>query len=165
LFSESEWNKFPNIHKKIRSVRISTDSCSKETFEKLRYLGKWDIFLKNVQFLGMLRKEGKIPQLKFSFTYQKDNFREMRNFIAFCKSLNADFAIFERLQNLGSFSNEEYIARAVHHQDHPLYKDFINEISDPVFEEGIVWSDFNYFGAKKISNENAKERLKNAIKG
>ena len=164
LFSESEWSKFPNIHKKIRSVRISTDSCSRETFEKLRYLGKWDIFLRNVQFLGTLRKEGKIPQLKFSFTYQKDNFREMRDFIAFCKSLNADFAIFERLQNLGSFSNEEYIARAVHHQDHPLYNDFINEISDPVFEEGIVWSDFNYFGAKKISNENAKERLKKAIK-
>src|SRR5262245_65814891 len=36
LFSETEWNKFPGIHTKVRSVRISIDAACKETFEKLR---------------------------------------------------------------------------------------------------------------------------------
>jgi hypothetical protein len=53
---------------------------------------------------------------------------------------------------------------AVRHQDSPLNAEFLKIYSDPFFANQVVWSDFNYFGAKKISNENAKERLKNAIK-
>ena len=50
-----------------------------------------------------LRANGMFPQLKFSFTYQLDNFREMPEFVEFCAEMNADFAIFERLQEPGLF--------------------------------------------------------------
>ena len=100
LFSREEWNKFPGIHNKVSSVRISIDAASKETFEKLRRLGKFDVFVKNMRFLRELRASGGLPQLKFSFTYQLDNFREMKAFVDFCDEMSADFAIFERLQNI-----------------------------------------------------------------
>ena len=32
LFSESEYNKFPNIHGKLAAVRISTDAATREAF-------------------------------------------------------------------------------------------------------------------------------------
>ncbi|MFZ1008139.1 MAG: SPASM domain-containing protein, partial [Candidatus Sulfotelmatobacter sp.] len=132
LFSREEWNKFPGIHKKVHSVRISIDAATKETFEKLRRLGKFDVFVKNMRFLHELRLSGELPQLKFSFTYQLDNFREMKSFINFCAEMGADFAIFERLQNI-VFTEEEYRRKAVHFPDHPLYGEFIEVIKDPVF--------------------------------
>jgi|GEM_PF-294603 len=162
LFSEEEWNKFPGIHNKIRSVRISTDAAHKATFEKLRRLGKYEIFCNNMRFLRSLRERGVIPQFKMSFTYQLDNFREMRDFVAFCDEMHADFAIFERLQNI-AFSNEAYRQRAVHYPDHPLYAEFINGLKDPVFRTKRVWHDFDYDGVEKMTGDEARDRLAEAL--
>ena len=143
LFNEEEWNKFPGIHGKVRSVRISIDAASKETFEQLRRLGKYEVFVENMRFLSRLRSSGAIPQLKFSFTYQLDNFREMPAFVEFCAQMNADFAIFERLQNI-AFTHEEFRRKAVHQPDHPLYAEFIEVIKDPIFRTKRAWHDFDY---------------------
>jgi hypothetical protein len=158
LFSEEEWNKFPGIHGKVYSVRISIDAASKETFEKLRRLGKHDVFLENMRFLSRLRSSGGITQLKFSFTYQLDNFREMPAFVGFCSEMNADLAIFERLQNI-AFTHEEFRQKAVHYPDHPLYAEFIEVVRNPVFRTQRVWHDFDYPGVENMSGEEARHRL------
>jgi hypothetical protein len=159
LFSEEEWNKFPGIHSKVRSVRISVDAARKETFEKLRRLGKYGVFLENMRFLSRLRLAGVISELKFSFTYQLDNFREMREFVVFCENMNCDFAIFERLQNLGAFTHDEYRCKAVHHETHPLHAEFIDIIRDPLFRDKRVWHDFDYEGVMNMSRQEATERF------
>jgi len=158
LFSEDEWNKFPGIHNKVRSVRISIDASTKETFEKLRRLGKYEPFIENMRFLRQLRTSNVIQELKFSFTYQLDNFREMRDFVAFCDEMNADFAVFERLQNI-AFTREEFRRKAVHLPDHPLYEEFIDVIKGPVFRAKRVWHDFDYDGLA-MSREEARARLR-----
>jgi hypothetical protein len=158
LFSREEWEKFPGIHNKLQSVRISIDAACKETFEKLRRLGKYDAFLTNMRFLRDLRVAGTIPQLKFSFTYQLDNFREMKAFVAFCDEMHADFAIFERLQNI-AFTGDEYRRKAVHHREHQLYREFIEVIKDPVFRTQRVWHDFDYDGVDNMSREEARHRI------
>jgi MoaA/NifB/PqqE/SkfB family radical SAM enzyme len=159
LFSEDEWNKFPGIHNKIRTVRISVDAAHKETFEKLRRLGKHDIFLKNMHFLSRLRADGIIPQLKFSFTYQVDNFREMAEFVRFGVSMNCDLVIFERLQNLGAYTDKEFLKRAVHRSEHPLHREFLEVIRNPLFKEKSVWHDFDYDGVQILTREEARARL------
>ncbi len=158
LFTEEEWNKFPGIHNKVRSIRISIDAARKETFEKLRRLGRHEPFVENMRFLSRLRATGVVPQLKFSFTYQVDNFREMPEFVDFCASMNADFAIFERLQNI-SFSAEEFRSKAVHFPDHPRYAEFLSVVSNPIFANHRVWHDFDYEGAAKMTNEEARRRF------
>ena len=159
LFSEQEWNKFPGIHNKVRSIRISIDAACKETFEKLRRLGKYEPFLENMRFLSRLRTDNIVGELKFSFTYQLDNFREMPDFIAFCEEMRADFAIFERLQNI-AFSDKEFLAKAVHLVEHPLHGEFIGVISDPLFRTKSVWHDFDFDGVDKISREEARARIR-----
>jgi hypothetical protein len=158
LFSREEWNKFPGIHNKVRSVRISIDAACKDTFEKIRRLGKYDVFLKNMRFLRELRVSGVLPQLKFSFTYQLDNFREMKAFVDFCDEMCADYAIFERLQNI-AFTDEEFRGKAIHSPDHRLYGEFIGVIKDPIFRTKRVFHDFDYDGVANISREEARQRL------
>jgi Iron-sulfur cluster-binding domain len=156
LFTEKEWEKFPNIHDMVRSIRISVDGCTQPTFESLRRLGNFAAFSKNMEFLGRLRAEGVLPELKFSFTYQLGNFREMRDFVYFARGFNCDFVIFERLQNLGTFTNEEYRARAVHLSDHELHAEFLAMIRDPVFRQPCVWHEFEWEGT--VDHHTAEER-------
>lgn len=158
LFSEEEWNKFPGIHNKVRSIRISVDAARKETFEKLRRLAVWEPFVENMCFLSRLRAAGTIPQLKFSFTYQVDNFREMPEFVEFCASMNCDFSIFERLQNI-VFSPDEYRHKAVHYRDHPLHAEFLDVVGNPIFADARVFHDFDYDGAAKMASDDARKRL------
>ena len=164
LFDEEEWNKFPGIHNKIRSIRISVDAARKETFETLRRLGKYEPFVENMRFLRHLRTSGVIPQLKYSFTYQLDNFREMREFVAFCDEMHADFAQFERLQNI-AFTHEEYRRKAVHYPDHPLYDEFLGVIKDPIFRSLRVAHDFDFGGVEKLTRDEERLRLDDTLSG
>ncbi len=159
LFTEKEWRKLPNLKGMVRSVRISTDAATKGTFESLRRLAVWEAFVENMTFLGRLRRDGEIAHLKFSFTYQLGNFREMIAFVDFAKSFNCDFVIFERLQNLGAFSWDEFRARAVHLREHPLHAEFLAVIRDPTFAQPTVWHDFEWEGAARLSAEDAQARL------
>jgi MoaA/NifB/PqqE/SkfB family radical SAM enzyme len=159
LFTEKEWRKLPNLKGMVHSVRISTDAATKATFESLRRLAVWEVFIENMGFLGRLRKNGEIGQLKISFTYQLGNFREMAAFVDFAKSFNCDFAIFERLQNLGAFTWDEFRARAVHLSEHPLHDEFLSTVANPIFAQQAVWHDFEWEGAASLSEEDARARL------
>jgi hypothetical protein len=159
LFTETEWLKLPNLNGMVRSIRISVDAATKPTFEPLRRLAVWEVFIKNMEFLARLRRNGDIPQLKFSFTYQLGNFREMAAFVDFASDLACDFAIFERLQNLGAFTWEEFRERAVHLGEHPLHQEFLTVVRNPIFAQPTVWHDFEWDGAAGPSEEVARSRL------
>lgn len=160
LFSEKEWAKFPNLEGMVRTVRISTDGATKATFESLRRLAVWEVFVQNMTFLGDLRRRNEIPQLKFSFTYQIENFREMADFVDFCRGFNCDFVIFERLQNLGAYSWEEFRDRAVHLNQHPLHGKFLEMVSRPIFSSRDVWHDFEWEGSATLSADDVESRVR-----
>ena len=149
LFNKREWERYPNIHGRVRSVRISTDAATKETFEKLRRLGNWETFRENIEFIGDLKISGqfgnhhaKHGQYMFAFTYQVDNFREMSDFVRLVRKYHGTAAFFERLQNLGAFTDEEFRRRAVHLPEHPLHEEFLEVIQDPIFTCQDVQADF-----------------------
>jgi len=151
LFNRNEWNKFPGIHTKVDSVRISLDGCTKKTFEKLRKNGRFEVLLDNLNFIKELRDSGVIKNLIFSFTYQVDNFREMEDFVNFALSYSVDRVIFEPLQNIGTFSNDEYAYFAVHKTGHSQYPEFLEIINQKIFSNNsqkiLIQSDFkNYEG-------------------
>jgi hypothetical protein len=70
----------------------------------------------------------------------------------------ADYAIFERLQNI-AFTDEEFRGKAIHSPDHRLYGEFIGVIKDPIFRTKRVFHDFDYDGVANISREEARQRL------
>ena len=96
--------------------------------------------------------------MTFSFTYQLGNFREMIPFVEFAKGFNCDFVIFERLQNLGAFTWQEFRERAVHLSDHPLHEEFLRIVSNPIFAQPAVWHDFDWEGAAKASEVDVRAR-------
>jgi hypothetical protein len=144
LLSEREWQKFGNIHGLVRSIRISTDAATRETFELLRRGGRWESFIDNLQFVRGMRRRGEIEVFMLAFTYQLRNFREMPAFVSFAERLGADMVSFERLAPSASMTYEEFVVNAVHLATHPLHAQFLDILEDPALSSPTVVSEFEF---------------------
>lgn len=133
LFDERQWRGFPELQPMVGYVRVSTDAATRETFEKLRRGGRWDVFCANMAFIASLRRNGEIKEFDTSFTYQVDNFREIPDFIAWSIALGCDYINFEKLENI-VFSKQRYLEKAVHLSNHPDYEAFRAVLRNPAVQ-------------------------------
>lgn len=126
LFTRSEWEKFPNIHDMVRSVRVSIDAAQKPTYDKNRLGGNWTVLLDNLEFIASLRREGVIESFMISMVVQDNNFREMTDFALMAKRLGCDNVIFEPIINWNTYSLDVFQRKSVHdgaHPDHAAFRD------------------------------------------
>ena len=62
LFNQTNWEKFIDNKTGYIMLTVSIDAATKETYEKIRRSGNFDILKQNMQFASKLRKAG---QLKY----------------------------------------------------------------------------------------------------
>lgn len=147
LFDKGFWQKYPDVHSMIRTVRVSIDGATKPIYEKLRRGGDFERLKQNMEFLASLRREGMFEELSILCVYQLDNFREMKAMAEWAIKLGCDYIYFEKLLDWNSYGRGDgYTARAVHLMDHPDYVEFRAVVSDPIFHHPVVkrdWIDIN----------------------
>jgi hypothetical protein len=127
LLTEGEWQRLPQIHPMVRSIRISIDAGNRTTYDILRLGGDWDILQQNLRFIAELRKSGVIEQFLISFVVQAENFMEMPEFARMGKRLGCDLVVFELLMDWNTFSPELFRQKAVHYRTHPLYDRYVEQ--------------------------------------
>jgi sulfatase maturation enzyme AslB (radical SAM superfamily) len=132
LFSQEEWEKFPNIHQKVSSVRVSIDAASKATYNRVRLGGNWEKLNENLTFLSRLRTQGQIKKFLISFVIQRDNFREMSDFYRRGLSLGCDNIVFEHLMDWRSWNEATFRKNAVHLPDNPEHQAYIEAVREVV---------------------------------
>jgi MoaA/NifB/PqqE/SkfB family radical SAM enzyme len=138
LFDRRQWETFSNLHYLKILVAFSIDACSKETFERIRRNGRWEKMLANLGFAKTLREEHKIARFQISYAVQAANFREMPDVVRMAEQLHVDDVFFFRLENIGTYSEDEYRSRNVVEPSHPSHQQFLDVASDPVFGSPIV---------------------------
>ena len=136
LFNETNWNWLKNKYETI-DVQISVDAATKETYQKLRG-GNFDVLLKNLHMLAVLHRQGHIRNLKLNFVVQRDNFREMVEFVKLGRSLNVDCVEFQRMCNFGNLSKKKLLERCLIINDEYLDKELWQILQDPIFKDQIV---------------------------
>ena len=138
LFTEREWNKFPNIHDMVGSVRVSIDAATEETYRSVRRGGDFGKLQRNLEFLAGLRRTGVLDQFMLSFVYQSENMEEMIPFVEWGHALGCDFVVLEPLMDWKTYPNAEFVERAVHLPDNPLNARFREIVTDPRFQHPMV---------------------------
>jgi MoaA/NifB/PqqE/SkfB family radical SAM enzyme len=138
LFTPNLWNKLHKIHSGIDEVYISVDAARKETYEKLRRGGKFDILVKNLAFIGQLRRNNDIAFFRLSFVVQKDNYREMKQFVNMGEKYGADVVYFSQIRNWGTYTPTQFAGVAVHESDHPEHAELVRTLQDPSFRNKRV---------------------------
>jgi len=130
LLTRKEWEKFPNLHGRIKRLRISIDAATKETHETLRLGAKWSVMLENMEFFGELKQKGLVEEFSLAFIVQQENYKEMGSACELAERLGAEIW-FTRLANWGTFTKEEYLRKAVFLSSHPEYPQFLEAMQDP----------------------------------
>lgn len=138
LFTEENWQKWNKIHNCIKSVQISIDAASEETYRILRRGGNYQQLLNNLGFVKDLKSQGYLEFVGLAFVVQRLNYREMKNFVNLCKNFGFDLVIFSTIRNWGTFSSEDFADHAVHFSSHPEHSNFLNILKDPIFREPVV---------------------------
>ncbi|MBN2436535.1 MAG: hypothetical protein JXK07_14850 [Spirochaetes bacterium] len=135
LWTKTNWEKVsPDIKKHEIFALISIDAASSGTYEINRKNGCFTKLLENLEFLSDLRKRKEIASLVLFFVVQKNNYREMHDFIDLAKRYSADTVSFNRITNWGSYSPDEFDDLNIFDKNHPEYDHFI-KVHDKIDQE------------------------------
>ena len=139
LFDSESWERMKRSRGAVASVQVSIDAASRETYEMVRLGGSFSTLMKNLLFLGELRRRGEIGEFIISFVVNAVNFREMKAFAKMGFELGCDQIAFSYMSDWLNLSEEKYRELAVHipsHKEHGLLREVL---SDPLFSDPRVF--------------------------
>lgn len=138
LFNEQAWDLMEKGRTAIKSVQVSIDAATRESYEQIRIGGSFEKLMSNIKFLGQLRRQNLIKEFIISFVVNAINYSEMDAFVALGTELGCDQVYFSYMGNWGSLSKREYKELAVHLPTHKMHKEFRKKLEDPIFNQPIV---------------------------
>jgi len=112
---------------RLSQLEISIDAATEKTYEQVRRPGRWPALIENLDYCLHLRINQFPFRVTANFVIQKDNFREIPEFVDLCRQYHM-YPNFTVLQDWSTFS---YIHNAVHLPDHPCYQEFVDLINQP----------------------------------
>jgi MoaA/NifB/PqqE/SkfB family radical SAM enzyme len=139
LFTPSAWANLENIHDMIGHVSVSIDAAEADTYADVRRGGTFDRLVQNMELLASLRRAEVIKRLTIAFVLQAQNIGEAKKFVELGKRWSVDQIIFSRIRQWGTYSEEEFLRRNIFNPDNPLHSKLAEVLSDPVFDDSIVW--------------------------
>lgn len=138
LFTPKIWESISNIHKAVYEVYVSIDAATPETY-KINRGGSFSKLMKNLEFIKTLREANMINRYIISFVVQKNNYKEMKQFVQIGKRLSCDMIVFSKITKTNSSHMSNYEDHAIHLKEHPEYEEFKKWLKSPVFKEKIVY--------------------------
>lgn len=144
LFDELHWDRMGRAREIVRTVGISVDAATDATY-KINRGGSWNKLWDNIDFINGLQERERKISLGMFFTVQANNFRELIPFVRMCFNHKASWISVTALRNWGTYSDDDYLTRAVHLPSHPLHTEFKEIIASPVLRDDrrIVMDSFN----------------------
>lgn len=140
LWSPRMWATIPEeIRALVTEADISIDAASAATYAENRRGGEFERLVRNLDFIGTLRADGPLRWFGINMTVQANNYAEMRDFVALGRRVGADSIAFHQIVNWGTFSDEDFVSRAIHRPDHPRHQDFLAVLADPLFDQPGVF--------------------------
>lgn len=139
LFNKKSWDSIKNAHNYIKTVEISVDAASKNTYENITRLnGNWDNLIENIKFIRTLDS---IEFLRFSFVVQTGNYKEMKDFAKLIYELCKDrinskpeykqtLVYFSKIDNWGHLPQQDFHKMAVWDTAHEEYTSFVEEVNN-----------------------------------
>lgn len=137
LLDERSWNDL-HLENNVKDIIISIDAATEQTYGKIRRGGNFRRLTNNLDFVARLRAESRFDRLYLVFVVQKENYREIPDFVRLAKNANADKALFWQIKNWGTFSIEEFLDHAVSFPDHPEHAELLEVLRDPIVHDPVV---------------------------
>jgi radical SAM protein with 4Fe4S-binding SPASM domain len=138
LLTPAMWDNLAQSRQAIDWISISVDAANAATY-RINRGGDFRLLLRNLDFVANLRALRHIERFFVNFLVQANNFTEMPAFARLGQQLGCDLIEFQRLENWGTYSDEEYRSCAVHEPYHPAHEEFCRVLEDPALRHEAVW--------------------------
>ena len=120
-------------------LTVSIDAATRETYEKVRRGGNFDVLRKNMEFASKLRKDGNLSYFRINFVVQSENYKEMIDFVEWGVELGVDEVFFSKVLNWGTYTSEEFKEISMMEEDGNTPKKELQRIlDDPRMKNPIV---------------------------
>lgn len=139
LFTPKNWERFAAGKTGKIMLTVSVDAATKETYEKIRRNGNFDVLQENMEFAACLRKSGALSYFRMNFVVQRENYQEMIPFVQWGERLGVDEVFFTKILNWGTYTPEEFSKISLMEADGITAKPELKAILDhPVMKSKIV---------------------------
>lgn len=121
---------------KIDHIEVSVDAFTEETYNKVRRGGNFTAVRQNLDNLSQMINNNELAMMntwQINFVVQADNFHEMADFARWALQYQKLTQVwFLLIYDWGHLKKEEFEAKAVWHETHPKYNDFLKSLQDPI---------------------------------
>ena len=148
MFTPANWEHFKKNNNVKIMLTVSVDGASKETYQYIRR-GNFDVLQQNMRFASELRHKGELSYFRLNFVVQRENYKEMIDFVQWGKELGVDEIFFTKILNWGTYTPEEFEQISMMEKDGITPKSELKEIlKHPVMQSDIVDLGTIQFGHK-----------------
>lgn len=120
-------------HNHFGWISVSIDAATKNTYERIRRHGRWEMLQENLKLISDLRKQRRFEEFSISFVVMKSNYQEMKQFVEMGIRLKADHIIFQKIFGLASISENINVTR-----NKEVIIQIAKILSDPIFQHPSV---------------------------
>jgi len=139
LFNEKTWKEFKEGKTGKIMLTVSVDAATKDTYEKIRRGGKFEVLKKNMEYASLLRKNNELSYFRLNFVVQRENYLEMIPFVEWGLELGVDEIFFTKILNWGTYTEEEFELISMMEKDGVTPKKELQNILDhPLMSNKIV---------------------------
>jgi radical SAM protein with 4Fe4S-binding SPASM domain len=143
LLIKNRWHRISHLADNIFKLSVTADSCNKTTYEKLRRGGTFENLIENLDFITELRKTYKF-QLSLRMVVQAENMHEIEDFYTFAMKYDCTEVEYMRIQDWGTYSQEEFNSIDVLNPIHVSYQELIQRFSKLKSQyKNVVFYHFN----------------------
>jgi len=131
LFTPKIWETIK--HNNFEEIIVSIDAARKDTYEKIRINGKWEVLLDNLIFISELRQQGRFNNYTISYVVLRSNYEEIKEFVQLGIDLSVDRILFQKVYGTASIKENFNLGQNIE------IKKKIGEIlEDPIFRRPEV---------------------------
>lgn len=129
VLNPKTWEELGEGRHLIRHITPSIDASTKESFEKLRYPAKWEMVIKNLEFIKSLRNSGEIDLLEFHVVISEENINQLYDIAMMAIDYDADVITYSKVINWREMPEEEYAEENPFWYDHPRHEELMQELN------------------------------------
>ncbi len=149
------------LKKRLNTVIISIHATKEKTYNKLVEHGDYNVLMKNVKYLSILKKEGFLKRLQLNFVVTSINYKEMKEFVKLAKKLNAEAFFINYHRQIDSDELMDKLDISL--PSHPKYNNLVKILGNSIFkEECCVLND--YLKNLKPKYKKLSERIRDLFK-
>jgi MoaA/NifB/PqqE/SkfB family radical SAM enzyme len=138
------------ITNRLHKAVVCAHATTKTTYNKLVLDGNFERVMRNIEWLGSLKKKGELTYLYLGFVVSAINYREMKDYVLLARKHGAESYFVElRIENEPTFREEKKLA--ITDKRHPEYNRLCRLLKDPVFSSSDCHLDLVFKNMRPVS--------------